>query len=305
MLERIKSMELAGQWAEIRSMALELIEQAQPSDLARVHLSISTAYFQTAAGADDLRQSLAHVRLGLSLSTPGSLDHAWALGKLATLLVDMGRQDQVGPYAVAYLKIARAHPKLAVFTPYVHRALGKVAYNDRKFREAIPHHLKALAMFSAQGAEDQTARSMLNLVWSLARAGRPGNARTYLPASVPAHMEHLRNGAEAAILASEGRWTEAQTAGRLALRGARLAYDNADAAEVCLILAQAAARLGSVSDAFAYIREAASFAARQDQSLLALAVLSLRAEGGETPYAAASCGSGGWHPDARFTTGLA
>lgn len=222
------------------------------------------------------------------------------------LYADTGRPQTAEAFARAYLRSAPDHPQLRPYDPWVIRAWSHGAYQSRRFALAARLRLKALAMFEAAGNADEITRTRLNLVWAFARAGRPANARVYLPeqANVPMHMAHLWQGALAAILVAEKRWPEALKTGQEALRGARAAHDYADAAEVALIMTLALRATGR-HQAPALIERAAQFAALQERELYTLMVLNARAEGGETPYAAATRGSADLRDRGSYTTGVA
>lgn len=307
MIDQVKELERAGRWAEIRQLAPGLLSSLQGVDLAQAHMALSTAHFHTATSAVDWQVALRHAHACLQLAPAGDLLHTWALQKVSSLAVDMGRHQEAKRHALAYLKAAHAHPKLTVITPYVIRDLGHVAYQNRQFKAAACYWRRALALFQTIGNTDETTRTAITLAWAYVRSGKSGLAQAVLPTAVPAHMEHLRLGAEAAILAADGHWTEAFTAGTRALQGARAAHDYADAAEVCLILSKAFQRLGAGNQALDFLHTAAKFAARQDRDAYALLTLSNRAGGGDFPrvHAAAPCGAGGLHLDACYTTGVA
>ncbi|HWI52493.1 MAG TPA: tetratricopeptide repeat protein [Symbiobacteriaceae bacterium] len=304
MLEQIAEWERFCQWAEVRRHGHALLCDLQGVQRARLHAALSVAYFNTATGAADWREALYHAHACCDHAPVGSMLHTWGLYQVGTLAVDTSRTQEAKRYVTAFLKVVPQHPQLQGFVPRAIRDLSHVAYQERRFADAAALRRRALALFQSAGDEPETFRTALNLVWAYVRAGRPAAARQALPESVPAGMEHLRHGALAAVLAAEGRWSEALEQGRAALRAPRLAYDFADAAEICLIMAMAARHVGAMRQALAYIHEAALLAARQDRSALALMVLTIRAEGGDSSEEAASLGSGGWHPDARFTTGL-
>lgn len=304
MLEDIKTLVQAGRWADLRALDEAALADLTGDDRARAYLYIATAYFNTATCGDDWRTALRRAKLGLADARPGGLVHTWALQKVACLVVDMGPAAPVKRYALAYLKAAPAHPEVRPFTPYVTRALSQVAYRERRYLLAARLRRQTLAQFRALGNEAEVARSAIALAWAYARAKRTALARSVLPEAVPDRITYLRSGAAAVIYAAEGRWNDASSAGLAALQGARLAHDFADAAEVSLILAEAARRLGAAADVLTFIREAATLAARQAQNAYALLVLTLRAKGGDFFETAASRSSGGFHPECGLTTGV-
>lgn len=305
MLDQIRAMERAGRWAELRQAVPDLLADACGDEKARLCLSLATAYYYTSANAGDWRQALTHAHDAWVSATPGGFLYVWALQKLSSLSVDMGRPRESQYYARAYLKLAPQYPELRCITPYVVRDLSHAAYQQRRWAEAVRLRMQALALFEALGDSVQVIRTQLNLVWAYARAGKPHLARRYMPVEVPADMQSLQAGAWTVIYATERNWPAAIVSARQALNGNRQSCDCADAAEICLILAQSLKALDASADSSELVRESVSLAARQDRSAYTLLVLSQRQRGGDTPDQAASRGSGGWHPDARYTTGVA
>jgi tetratricopeptide (TPR) repeat protein len=214
----------------------------------------------------------------------------------------MGRSKRATGYALAYLSLKDKLPRM---TPFVLRAMGDVAYSERRYLDAASWYFKALNAFRFLGDDEQVVRSQLNLAWSYARAGRASDAAKHLPESVPASLEYLRLGANAIVAHAQGDWRAVITYGEAASRCPRPSHDLVDAAEACLLVAEAHQRLGDTTSAFTFLHNAAEFAARQARDASALLVLTLRAKGGDSPEQSASCGSGGYHPDACFTTGCA
>jgi hypothetical protein len=270
----------------------------------RQHASLAVS----CATAGEWQEALRHAHACRDLASAGSLWHVWALHMLACTYVDAGRPQLAAVFARAFFRLQPGVPQLARFVPFVIRALSHVAYQQRRFLVAVHLRRRAQAMFEAAGNAEQANRTALNVAWAYARAGRAEAARQALPPSVPAAMEHLLAGAQAAIMAAEERWTEAAEAGAAALQGARLADDFADAAEVCLIVSEASRRLNPSADqALAFLHTAATFAARQDRTLHSLQVLSQRAGGGEPLYvhAATARGSADLHHCGCYSTGVA
>jgi len=307
-LEQLKSMSQAGQWAEIREHAPTVIAAAElADDRAYVHGVLSMAYARTAQGAADWRLSLEHARACRDTAEPGTYMQVFGFKQVACIAADMGRHREISANAAAFLREEPKHERATRFKPWVIRALSHAAYQRRDYLQAAALRRQVLGLFQDADNGPEITRTRLNLAWAYARAGRPVLARQHLPETVQADMEHLRYGALAAVLAAEGRWSEALDAGRASLRGGRAYFDFADAAETALILAQCAHRLGLREAAFAFIREAATFAARQDRKALVLLALTLGREGGVFLDAAASPrGSGGYHPGSpRYLSGVA
>lgn len=244
----------------------------------------------------------------LRLAEPGSVLYLWALHMLACTYVDAGLPQRARPYAQAYLRQAAGNPQLESYTPFVVRAMGHVAYQERRFLSAFRWYAKAHALFCRQGNPVQAAVTSHNMAWALVRAGRPHRARAVLAPrnAFPAELAYLFDGAMAGILAAEGRLSEAIQLGREALSAAgRRAHDFVDAAEVALLLAHAYRRLREQGTASALTSRAAEFAALQGWEFVDVLLLNERAEGGELPHAASSRGSADLHHRGCFTTGLA
>jgi tetratricopeptide (TPR) repeat protein len=300
-LERIRLLAKEGNWSEVLNLAPNALASATGDDAARLHLHMASAH----AGLGEWKLAISHTEQALSLSECGTYTHTWATQKLASLYVETGRMQESIPYAYDYLKNVKNHPSLSVLTPYVVRGISHVFYRQGKFALSATWRLRALQLFEELGNDAEVTRTRINLAWTYARAGNTGKAKSYLPTEVPSCMVHLLNGAKCVIASKERRWQDAQNYGTLALRGARLVHDYVDAAEVSLLVASAQRALGNCNDIPAYIRLAALFASRQDQSASALMVLTLREKGGDNRYeATAFCGSGGYHPDACFTTSV-
>jgi len=308
MLEQLRALNNDGRYMETRRLAPAfLASSTAPEELSMGHALLSVAYQLSATCAGDWQQALINARACRDLAPRDTYLHVWALNQVAVLAGDTGRFQEASAHAAAFLREEPKYERAAHFKPWVIRTLTQVAFHRGDYLQAAALRRQALTLFEAPDNAPEVARTRLNLVWAYARAGRASVARMHLPETVPADMENLRCGAMAAVLAAEGRWAEALDAGQAALRGDRRSFDLADAAEVCLILAKCAHRLGLYQAAFAYIREAASFAARQDRKALVLLALTLGREGGVFLDAAASpCGSGGYHPGSpRFLSGVA
>lgn len=243
------------------------------------------------------------------LAEPGSVLYHWALHMLASTYVDAGMPHRARPYAAAYLRQAAAHPQLEPYTPYVVRAMGHVAYQERRFISAFTWFSKARALFFRQGDLAQAAVSTQAMALALVRAGRPQQARAVLADRnfFPVDRVYLFDSAMAAILAAEGRYQDALTFGRAALQAiGRQSLDFVDAAEVALVLADALRRLNQAEEASALLKHAAAFAALQGWEIESLLRLNERAGGGDPPEPAASSrGSANLRHRGCFTTGVA
>lgn len=272
-------------------------------ELAQQHATLAIS----AAASRQWPEAVKQAERCRDVSPAGTLWHVWALHMLACTYADMGKPGLTKRFAQSFLRQVHQIPKLARFTPFVLRALHQVAYQERRFDLAAHYAQRALVLFAAAGDSDQATRTALNVVWSHARAGRPDAARRALPNAAPDSMIHLVQGAKAAIFAAENRWGEALEAGYAAIKGARLAHDNADAAEVLLIMVEAGRKSGASVENLAFLHNAAKFAARQARSLYSLQVLSQRAGGGELLHvrAATARGSADLHDLGCFTTGVA
>jgi tetratricopeptide (TPR) repeat protein len=307
-LDLIRQLEAQGSWSEIRQLAPSLLLSVPDSDRARLHESLSRAFQQTARGAADWQMALSHAHACCESATAPA-QRLWALHQIACVAVDMGKLSEAAAFAKTFLTAVQEYPAAQRFTPWVLRALSHVYYQRRKFALAVSLRQSALAMFEEIGNVDEIARTKLNLVWAYVRAGRPRQAREIVMSlNAPESMLHLVHGADAAVLLAEGKYQQAYRAGRLALDGNRLAHDFADAADVCLVVAQATQKLGNHTEALACIHIAAKLFALQARGLTVLSILYSGPLGGDLLYvhAAASLGSGGYHPVyGRFHSGIA
>jgi len=256
------------------------------------------------------REALEAAHACLDLAEPGSVLYLWALHMLACTYVDAGMPHRARPYALAYLSQAAGNPQLEPYTPYVVRAMGHIAFQERRFLSAFRWFSHAHALFSAKGDFAQAAVSSQAMALALVRAGRPRQARAALEdrSLFPADRAYLFDSAMAAILAAECRYEDALVFGRAALQaiGRRQSLDLVDAAEVALVLADALRHLNQVDEASAMLYHAAAFAALQGWKLESLLRLNERAGGGDPlEPAAPSRGSANLRHRGCFTTGIA
>lgn len=245
----------------------------------------------------------------LRLAEPGSVLYLWVLHMLACTYVDAGLPHRARPYARAYLRQAATHPQLEPYTPYVVRAMGHIAHQERRLSAAMAWLHRAERLFTARGDWEQAERTAITLAWVLIRLRRPEAAlqalSCYKNEGTP---EYLRQGALAAIAYLQGHYEEAVVLGKQALDGkSRLAHDLVDAAEISLVIAQALRALGATSEASAYIEHAARFAALQEREIAVLLILlNHGAEGGDpSDSAAVARGSANLRHRGCFCTGVA
>lgn len=255
------------------------------------------------------REALQAAHACLRMAEPDSVLYLWALHMLACTYVDAGLPRRARPYARAYLRQAAAHPQLEPYTPYVVRAMGHIAYQERRFHDAFRWFRKAHTLFCRLENSVQAVVTSHNMAWALIRAGRPQRARAVLSPreAFPVELAYLFDGAMAGVLIAEGRLNDAIQFGRAALSApGRRTHDFVDAAEVALLLASAYQRLQQDGAASALISYAAGFAALQEWELLDILLLSERAGGGDPPERAASSrGSANLLHRGCFTTGVA
>lgn len=275
-----------------------------PQD-ARTHANLSVQFAAEGRWTEALHE--AHVCH--RLAEPGSVLALWALHMLACTYVDAGLPRQARPYAVAYLRQAYAYPKLEKYTPYVVRAMGHVAYQERRFKSALLWFTCAKTLFSKRGDALQAAVSSHNMAWAFVRAGHPRMARLVLAdrEEFTVDLAYLHDSAMSAILGEEGQHEEAIMYGRSALATlGRRSHDFVDAAEVALVLSRAHRHLRQNHEASALLIHAADFAALQGWSLSSVLTLSERAGGGDSPDTAASTrGSANLLHRGCYTSGLA
>ena len=254
------------------------------------------------------REALEAAHACLDLAEPGSVLYLWAIHMLACTYVDAGMPHRARPYALAYLSQAAGNPQLGPYTPYVVRAMGHIAYRERRFAAAMVWLLRAERLFVARGDREQAERTAITLAWVLIRLRQPEAALQALSRhrseSTP---EHLRQGALSAIAYLQGRYEEAIALGRQALDGqSRFAHDLVDAAEVSLVIAHALRAIGAMDEASAYVERAAHLAALQGWETVVLLLLNHGAGGGDPSDSAADArGSANLRHRGCFCTGVA
>jgi tetratricopeptide (TPR) repeat protein len=306
MLANVRDAAIRRDWGYVIEHGLPLLPTLHGEDRAKVHLYISAAYASVATCADDWRAALAHAHGGREHSVAGTMVHTWALQKLSSILVDMGRPAEAHRYATAYLKVAHLHPVLEFATPYAVRDLGHVAYQQRRFRAALHYFGQAFNLFAALGNIEEASRTTCtNLVWANLHLGRVDEAKVHADSGISEELEYLRFGALAALSYAEGKYAMALRYGSLALESRREGFDFVDAAEVCLIMAKASRALGAVSESRSYITEARNFASYQAQDLRVLITLTLTQAGGEFQYEESARGSSDPRHRGCLTTGIA
>lgn len=300
-LERLQELERCGAWSELRALTPSLLSAEHYGDSAIAYAYLAKAHIYTATGGEDWRTALSLAQMYHSHTEPDSILRLKALALLALVSVDMGRTSQAKTYARRFLNSPGCH-ELPQY-PWVIRVLGFVHYQNRQFARSISPRLQALHMFQAAGNDHEATRTAIGLAWSYARCGKFAKALEALPQTDDSAYVHLIDGVLAFIYASTGKPQEAILRGKLSLAASRESFDYADAAEVALALAIAYRQLGMASSQ--WLSNATLYAARQSREVSALLLLSQRARGGDNPHEEASRGSGGYHPNSRFTTGVA
>ncbi|MDB4894563.1 MAG: hypothetical protein JWN15_825 [Firmicutes bacterium] len=245
MLERIKAMEAAGQWAEIRRTAADLVEGLMGDDLSRAYLATSKAFEQTAICPDDYRAALAHAKRAAAAAAPGGLLHTWALHRVASYLADFGDYRGAERAATAFLDALPRHPQAETAAPWVYFHLGVVRSHQGHHDQAVALLRKAIAANAGEISE----RAQLHLAWTLAESGRVLEAFEALPSSLVHVSQGHLNAACAVVFAAAGDWQGARIHAMAALR-ARTAgewriFDTVEAAEMATVLQRAATYAGN------------------------------------------------------------
>lgn len=303
--ERIKSMQSTNRWSDLRAAEFDLLAQAgSDAERAYVHAALSVATFHTNACADDWKASIRHAYECRRLASRGSTYHVWAAYQIAILSAGVGNVAIAERYARLFLDEAKYVDSLASFVPLALGVLGHIAYQNKRYHEAVRLRRIALESALARGTVGDIVRMRLNLVWTFVRLGKPSQARQFVPINTPSHMADLVDGAMAAIFYAEGDYASAVDAGSRALKAQRRADDYIDAAEVSLIVSASLRMLHRSDEAVVLHTQAALLSARQARDVSTLLVLNLRQNGGDKLNETASLGSGGFHPDACLTTGI-
>ncbi|MGE5507664.1 MAG: tetratricopeptide repeat protein [Chitinophagales bacterium] len=288
LLELIRSLEQAGRWAEIRTSGESFLASADASERARVLLALSKAWEETAAGVVDYRTAVRYTVATMDAAGAGSFLHVWALHRLACQLSDLGDFAGAERAAQGFFAALPDHPRAEAVVPWVNFHMGRIRYHQRSYPEAAMWFERA----AAAGDGELRERAVLFLVWARARAGHLAQAAEVLPESVQ-HVSdgHLR-AAKAFLYACASDWPHAAQEARSALRhfsaGEWRVFDIVQAAELCLILKNAAHAMGERSQAMAWMNKAAALLSRWNLDLLVDLVLTLRVEGGGSIDAAAS-----------------
>lgn len=304
-MDDIKRLEREGAWIEILAKAMTFLSAASsPADLAVAHRAISAAYFETATTPDDWRSALRHAHAAFDLFEPGTVQHVHMMQRLSSLAVDTRRLAEAKKFSTMFLRHAQAHASLTPYTPYVIRDQAQIAYIEHRFNDAVRLYRRAANLFAEVGNDEQANRTLTNVAWALIRAGRLDGAKDALSAHKATEGDYLRLGAEAVILAHEGRHDEALRVGRAAMRSERLPHDLAGLAELLIVLADVLRYEHANIESAIYLDAARKICARLGWAVTPILAQSEQ-RGGETLLvtAALSLGSGGLHLDASYSAG--
>jgi len=303
LLEQARALVREGRWLELRAMEPDLLTLTG-EDQVRVHGFLCWAYFSTAQSAGDWRSARHHGQECLRMAPAGSYWRAWSMQALSTIYSNIGRPAETIVYAKSFLKEAPKHPELQIGVPYAWQHLGRAARLTHQFDRAVHCYRIAITGFRLAGNEKEAHRTELHVVWALMKAGRIGEARREFPAGPMPEDEPFWRATRALLAASCGEWEQAAEEATIAQPGPWAPNDSFVAAELCLLLSQISLRLGARAEATSWNQRATELSSRQDQGLFTRLVLAARAEGGDFLAAVASYGSGGFHPDACFSTGV-
>jgi tetratricopeptide (TPR) repeat protein len=292
MLERIKEMERAGEWQELRRLAETL---PNGDALARVHLALSSYREQVATNGTEYRLALGHAEHAAKVAETGSLIYVWSFSKIAAYAADLGDYRKAERAATTFLRSLPLQPEAARNIAVVYFALGRVKHYGGHYSEAVRYW--RLAAETAP-TDELTERARLNLVWTLAKSGKVVQSMEALPSSVSHVSEGHLDAARAVIYATAGDWTGARNFALSALRhyeaGNWRVYDTVEAAGVLLILKQAAQHAGNFGQAGVWHLYSAATLNGWCEGILSLLVPIPPVRGGEIAHAAfSSCGPRG------------
>ncbi len=302
-MEQARALLRAGRWLELRAMEPELLAQSGEALLA-AHVQLCMAYVNSAACLADWQMALRHVTDVLKVAPRDSITHVWALQATSAIYTNLRRPRETIFYAKAFLREASGREDAQHLLPYGWQHLGVAARQQNQFKRALHFYRIAEAGFRHAGNALEAHRMQLLMLWAELKAGSPARASRYLPSDpVPEHVAFW-HGARALLAAAASDWQTARAEAMKSLEGPWSSIDGFVAAEVCLLLAQISRRHGARAEAISWTKAATEFAARQGRALLTHLVLLSAAEGGDFLAAVASRGSGGYHPDACYSTGV-
>lgn len=293
MLEHIKQLEQAGDWAELHRLAETL---PHGDTLARVHLALTLYHEQGATNGKEYRKALQHARLATATADAGSLLYVWSFSKSAAYAADLGDYRGAEQDAHAFLRLKSSQPDAERNIAVVYFALARAAHYGRRYGEAVTYW--RLASETAP-FEELRERARLHLVWTLAESGNVAGAVDALPQAVAHVAEGHLCGARAVVSAALGDWEGARTHALAALRswfaGEWKVFDVVEIAELLLVLKSAALHMGAYKQAATWYIYSAANLAGWNEALMPLLVPTLPPEGGEHPHAASSsCGPSGY-----------
>ena len=293
MLDRLRELKQQGRWAEIRAIAPDILTHLAGDDKAKALLWLSQAYEETASTAAEYRTALSHAKASFSAAVPGGLMHTWAAGRVAALASDLGDFSTAISAGITFLDQLPQHPDAGVLKPWAYFALGQSLYYRR--RDYVGS-IRWFRLAVSSGTGEIRERSTLWLGWALAASGQVGEATSALPETIKHVSVGQLSAARAAVAYAAGDWQGARSHATIALleykSGAWPIYDSIQVAELYLILAKAAQRLGLQTQAARWFIESATILARWNAAFRL--VPTLRERGGDWINAAdCSCGPAG------------
>lgn len=244
MLALVKRLESEGLWSEIRQLNSAGAANLPPADSARVLLSLSKAYEETATGGDDYRKALHFAKLALMASPAESLIRTWSLQAVAALAADLGQHKHAEQASLAFLEAVQRQPDATVLLSWVRFALGRSKASQRRYTEAVTLFRQALG--TAEGALAERIR--LHISWTLAEAGRVTEAFAALPDRLAYLPPGYLHAASAVVFAATEDWQNARLHALAALEsraaGEWQVYDTVQAASMYAVLKRSAQATG-------------------------------------------------------------
>lgn len=308
LLERARSLTRDLQWREVIALERELV-QITGSDRVTALGCLFFAYHRGAESAHDWHAALHYGRELLALAPPRDWQHLWVLQELAALGTAMRIPAITERYGRAFLARVAKVPEAQGFLPHVWRHMGDAALLQGRVRRAIQCCRIALNGFAKVNDAVQVSETRLILVQAYLKAGRLTEAERMLPEKAHPDRKVLWHAAFALLCLSRQQWEGARTEAIAALtapaEGPLSVWSRSViTGEMLYVLARVAHALGRDAEAQIYIDQSSEFEARQGRTVLVRLVLASRGKGGDLLDPEASRGSGGYHPDARFTTGV-
>lgn len=302
-VEQSRALARAGQWLELRGMEPALLTLTG-EDLVQAHGQLYMAYFHSAGSPDDWRAALGHAQKILEMAPPESAMYPWALHGVAAVYANLRHPRETAVFARTLLKAAGDRPDLQYLVPHAWQHLGISAHLQGHHLRAVHCYRIAAAGFKAPEDRDELQRVQLYIVWNLLKLGRVEESINLLPMQTSLPLQSLWHASRALVAKALRDWSTARAEALLALNSPWASMDYVEAAEMCLLLAQVTLRHGARAEAVSWTKKATEFSARLGRATVTRLVLATAAEGGDFLAAVASRGSGGYHPDACFSTGV-